>query len=129
MFPRLENFRKVAVRFLLFLLFVTAHTVAEAAVTHDVEIRGFEFVPAELTITQGDVVRFTNRSTGLHTVTGDEAMASAPELIRLPQGAQPFHSILRPQQTFEHQFNVPGDYTYICNPHASMGMVGQIQVK
>ena len=31
-------------------------------------------------------------------------------------------------QSFSHTFDAPGDYTYFCMPHESLGMVGHITV-
>ncbi|MFC7135955.1 plastocyanin/azurin family copper-binding protein [Halobaculum litoreum] len=53
-----------------------------------------------------------------------------------PGGAEPFASyegeqhfaILPPGATFEHTFTVPGEYVYVCVPHAGQGMIGTVRV-
>ncbi|MGB9963509.1 plastocyanin/azurin family copper-binding protein [Halobacterium hubeiense] len=36
--------------------------------------------------------------------------------------------IVRPSETYEHTFEVPGDHYYVCIPHEGAGMVGKIVV-
>jgi len=36
--------------------------------------------------------------------------------------------IVRPGQTYEHSFELPGDYYYVCIPHEAAGMIGKVVV-
>lgn len=97
------------------------------------------FLPAEYEATVGETVVWKNTSGADHTVTAREAS--------LPDGADYFATggyddeetaidawhdnqggRLGPRDTFEHTFEVPGTYTYICEPHVRAGMVGTIVV-
>jgi len=87
------------------------------------------FVPATVTISAGSTVRWTNAGILLHTVTCDPAQAKDPSHIALPAGAAPFGSDdLAQGDTYEHRFDVPGTYRYICHYHERMGMAGTVVV-
>ncbi len=96
---------------------------------------GNVFAPAKLTVAVGDRVIWGFESAG-HNVScrpddSDEA--------QLPAEAEPFASYgadespndtLVPRgETFEHTFEVPGRYEYVCIPHESFGMAGTIHVE
>ncbi len=88
------------------------------------------YVPADVTITAGQSVVWTNTSSMVHTVTADPSLARDPGHVQLPQGARPFNSgDLVPGGTFRHGFDVPGTYVYFCIPHEALGMVGRITVQ
>lgn len=74
--------------------------VAEDAV----EIRGFAFNPAELTVSRGTTVAWTQMDAVSHTVTGPGF-----ESGRLSQG-----------QSFRNTFNEAGTFDYICSIHPYM---------
>jgi plastocyanin len=85
----------------------------------------FEFEPHEVMIHAGDAVEWRNTSRFNHTVTADPTQGHAT----LPQSAESFSSQeLHPGASFRHIFTVPGNYTYFCQPHEGIGMVGQIIV-
>jgi plastocyanin len=85
----------------------------------------FEFEPHEVMIHVGDIVEWRNTSRFNHTVTADPTQGHAT----LPPSAERFSSQeLRPGASFRHTFTVPGNYTYFCQPHEGIGMVGQIIV-
>jgi len=66
----------------------------------------------------GETVRWKNNSVIVHTVTADEEEATMDKSVRLPEGAEPFHSgNLEPDETFEYTFEAPGRYRYFCVPH------------
>lgn len=80
---------------------------ARAAIL-EVEIRGFAYVPENLTISAGDTVRFTNFDSAPHTATatsGDAALDTG----RLNRGG-----------VGELTFDTPGTYPYFCIFHPSM---------
>ncbi|MGX9854854.1 cupredoxin domain-containing protein [Limimaricola variabilis] len=73
---------------------------------HQVDIQGFAFQPATLTVAPGDTVVFTNRDAAPHTVTAD---SGAFDSGRLATG-----------QTIGMSFNARGDYSYYCALHPRM---------
>src|SRR5688500_10351273 len=80
-----------------------------------IELIGGAFAPAELTIDRGTTVRWVNRA-GAHTVTpdGHDRWRSQP--------------VAAVDQRFEHTFTLSGTFAYYCEPHASHGMKGIINV-
>jgi plastocyanin len=107
----------------------TPSSVTEVAVGPEKRLR---FEPEEVEIGVGETIRWTFESTG-HNVT---SKPGASEKCKNPEGATPFASyegsnhyeILDPGETYEHTFTVPGEYVYVCAPHAGQGMVGSITV-
>jgi uncharacterized membrane protein len=50
--------------------------------------------------------------------------------VVLPPEAPPFDSgKIAPDGSYRHTFNVPGTYKYICVPHVTFGMVGEVIVE
>lgn len=104
-------------------------TVVDVAVGPEGRLR---FDPETVEIVVGDVVRWTFESPG-HNVT---SKPGASEKVRTPEGAEPFASYEGNQHyaidevgsTYEHTFTVPGEYVYVCEPHADQGMVGTVVV-
>lgn len=85
------------------------------------------FVPDTLRVRTGQTVVWRNGSDILHTVTADPERAAVAANVRLPAGAAPFDSgDLEPGQSFAHQFDVAGEYRYVCLPHERAGMVGVV---
>lgn len=89
----------------------------------------------------GDTVVWANSGSRNHTVTGYDG--------GIPEGAEYFASggfdneqaardawansidgggVVKPGETYEHTFEVPGDYYYVCIPHEDAGMLGKIVV-
>jgi plastocyanin len=92
----------------------------------------FRFVPERVEIPVGGTVRWEFKSAG-HNVS------CRPEVARqvsLPEGAEPFSSypegesfrIVSEGETYEHTFETPGEYTYVCVPHVGEGMIGTVVV-
>lgn len=87
------------------------------------------FAPRQTTIRVGDTVEWRNVSPMEHTVTADPARARNPAHVRLPPGAESFHSgTIQPGQTYRRTFTVAGEYRYFCIPHEEQGMVGTLTV-
>lgn len=86
----------------------------------------FAFTPAKITVKAGDVVRFTQVKANVHNVEF-KAIPTGANLGALMFG--PF--LMTADQV--HEFTIDarftaGSYDYICTPHATMGMTGQIIV-
>jgi len=76
-----------------------------SAASTTVIIQGFAFSPAEITVKQGDTVKWINKDSAPHAVKFDSFVSSS-----LSNG-----------DTFEHKFTeAPGEYSYICGIHTSM---------
>jgi len=72
------------------------------------------FTPAVTTVSVGDTVRFV-RSGGTHTTTS----------VSVPSGAASWDSPLSANVTqFDYKVTHEGTYSYVCTPHAGIGMVG-----
>jgi plastocyanin len=92
-------------------------TVAESCT---VEISGFAFNPANITVTVGTTVTWTNKDVGApHTATADD---------QDPGTGQPFFDIDLPNQndSGSHTFDTAGDFTYHCEVHPFM--TGSVKV-
>lgn len=106
-----------------------AATAREADVV--VEMTGeLTFAPRRVTISTGDTVEWRNVSGVVHTVTADPQLASNPENVVLPKGAETFDSgTILPKGSFKYTFSVPGRYRYVCLPHEAAGMIGEVIVE
>lgn len=108
-------------------------TAAPTATVVDVGPEGrLRFEPEEIEVSVGDTVEWIARSEG-HNVTSHP---DASPKCENPEGAEPFTSyegdshfaIMEVGETFTHEFTVPGEYVYVCTPHAGQGMVGTVVV-
>jgi plastocyanin len=71
-----------------------------------INISGFKFDPATITIKVGTTVTWTNQDTAAHTVAADDGSWTSE---RLNQSA-----------TYSHMFDQAGTYLYKCSIHPSM---------
>jgi len=83
----------------------------------EIELRNFEFVPSDVTITPGKTVRWRNTTATFHTVTPD----SHTEWQEWQTAAM--------GETFEVKFDHAGTFQYYCVPHQALGMTGRIVVQ
>jgi plastocyanin len=92
------------------------------------------FEPEEYTASVGETVEWYFASPA-HNVS---AVPDHSDEVTLPDGAAPFASYgpdegrgtTEPEgTTFEHTFETPGTYTYVCIPHVRVGMVGTVVVE
>jgi plastocyanin len=84
------------------------------ATTHTVNVANFSFNPNALSVMVGDTIIFQH-SGGNHTTTS----------VSVPSGADTWDSpITAANPTFIYVVTVPGNYGYVCTPHADMGMAG-----
>jgi plastocyanin len=79
-----------------------------------------KFEPAKIEIKAGDEVTWTNAG-GAHTVTGGE---------NAPDPASPIgnNNLFDPNATVKIKFDKAGTYKYFCQPHLTVGMVGEVVV-
>src|SRR5271157_2629802 len=73
---------------------------------NQVNIDGFAFVPATLTISAGTTVTWTNRDEEPHTVAASDGSFHSPGM---GTGA-----------TYSHTFAAPGTFEYVCSIHPMM---------
>ncbi|MEN9509453.1 MAG: hypothetical protein RLZZ621_2016 [Gemmatimonadota bacterium] len=108
--------------------------------THEVKMigddKGYRYEPAELTIKQGDGIKFTMVSGGPHNVAFDAATIAADAktalLANMPeqQGELSSKMLLNADETYTISFaGVPaGTYDFFCTPHLAMNMKGKVTV-
>jgi plastocyanin len=90
-----------------------AERTAPSAGTATVDITGFEFQPAVMTVNQGETVKWINDDAAPHTVT--------------EQGGGFASQTLNSNSRFGMTFRRPGTYHYFCAVHP--GMKGTVIVK
>ena len=88
------------------------------------------YQPAILSIKVGDTVEWKNVGNSIHHASSDPSSAINPGDVSNPPGAKPFDSgFLQPGQSFTYTFTVQGKYKYVCAPHETSGMSGEVVVK
>ena len=109
--------------------------------THEVKMIGdgtnYKFEPANLTIKQGDGVKFVMVSGGPHNVAFDAAVVPAAAktalVANMPEqmGELMGKMLLAENESYTVSFaGVPaGTYDYNCTPHLAMNMRGKITVQ
>jgi plastocyanin len=109
--------------------------------THEVKMigdaSGYRFEPANLSVKQGDAVKFVMISGGPHNVTFQSVVdpAAKTQLDANMPGAKMGElmgpMLMQPNEAYTVSFaKVPtGKYDYICTPHAAMNMKGSITVQ
>ncbi|MCG1004573.1 MULTISPECIES: plastocyanin/azurin family copper-binding protein [Halobacterium] len=92
------------------------------------------FEPDEITVSTGDTVTWEFASPS-HNVC---AYPEMNDKVSIPEGASGFgtmeqggdaFALVSQGETFEHTFETPGEYTYVCVPHATSNMVGTVVVE
>lgn len=93
------------------------------------------FEPDELTVSMGETVTW-GFTFGGHNVC---CRPEDSEEVTLPDGAKAFasygsdeapeRSVVPRGETYEHTFEVVGEYEYVCIPHVDQGMAGSIYVE
>ena len=119
-------------------------TPAGAAITgttHEVRMlldgQTYKFDPANLTIKQGDGVKWVMVSGGPHNVAFDPAKIPDDVESVLTANMQNQQAPLsgpyltQPNEAYTISFAgvKPGTYDYVCTPHVMMGMTGKITVQ
>ena len=91
---------------------------AAPAQAADVKIQNFSFMPASITIGQGDSVTWTWAGPDTnHSVTSGANQADSWDS---DPGKTPSSIDHLPGSTFSHTFNTPGTFTYLCKVHSFM---------
>ena len=110
--------------------------------THEVKMigdaKGYRFEPANITVKQGDGIKFINVIGGPHNVAFDPATIPADVRPQLDanmgtdkMGELSSNMKMNPNETITVSFaNIkPGQYPFHCVPHLAMGMKGVITVQ
>jgi len=109
--------------------------------THDVNMvlegSTYKFVPDQLTIKSGDVVRFHNVSGGPHNVSfwADSIPAGAADALKagMPDQMAPLEGSLLTEPNGAYTVNFAkapaGEYKFYCLPHLALGMKGKLTVQ
>ncbi len=113
---------------------ITGKTVEVKMVGDD---KGYRFEPADITVKQGDGIKFVMISGGPHNVAFDPATvpanAKAALSANMPNQISELSSpmLMNPNEAYTISFaNVPaGKYDFHCTPHLAMGMKGTITVQ
>jgi len=94
----------------------------------------FVFEPETVTVSTGETVTWEFESPNHNLV----AWPDMHEKVDIPDGAEGFGSVEQGGDEFEtvpegetvsHTFEATGEFTYVCVPHASSGMVGTVVVE
>ena len=99
--------------FLLFILFLT--TIYVQAEEHQVIIKKFKFIPAEITIQAGDSITWKNEEKRQY------------HSVWFEQSGEPETDYFFPGETYSKSFNEAGSLPYRCGPHPEM--TGIVHVK
>lgn len=109
--------------------------------THEVRMvgdeKGYRFEPADITVKQGDGIKFIMVSGGPHNVAFDPATVpddvEAQLSANMPNQMMPLSSpmFMNPNESYTISFaNIKaGQYPFVCTPHLAMGMKGTITVQ
>jgi plastocyanin len=104
-----DNSIKIQSLLLALLLTVFNHGLFAGADENLVIIKDFKFVPQEITIKQGQVLRWENSEKRQYHSVWFEA-----------QGEEEPEDYLFPDDSYEREFNQPGSFSYRCGPHPEM---------
>lgn len=84
-------------------------SAAEAMATTEVSVADNRFEPRVIEIAAGDTVTWTWSGSAPHDVDGEECQSE-----------------LQSSGSFQHTFDTPGEFEYVCNVHG--GMAGLVVV-
>jgi plastocyanin len=114
---------------------------AAGGTTHDVNMvlegSSYKYVPDQLTIKSGDVVRFHNVSGGPHNVSfwTDSIPGGAADALKagMPDQMAPLEGSLLTEVNGIYSVNFAkapaGEYKFYCLPHLALGMKGKLTVQ
>jgi plastocyanin len=89
--------------------------LSSSAKEHVVEMTEHRFIPSKITIKRGDSIKFVNKSKNFHNVVV-EKLKIRTKLIKKGD-----FLVISPSGL--------GKFDYYCQPHRSMGMVGEITIE
>jgi len=115
----MKNFTQKFIR--LFVTVIIMSTILNAQDTHIISTSPYNiFIPSYLEVYPGDTIRFEyDGMSDPHTTTS----------ANIPSGADAWDAELSSSNpSFDLILNIVGIYDYVCTPHISMYMVGQITV-
>jgi plastocyanin len=111
------------------MLAVPVTALAAPAVVVKMTDKPPKFLPLKVKIKVGQTVEWINNAETLHSITTDPDSAQLPSDVASPHGAPIIDSgFMKPGDTFDYKFTVPGSYKYLCLPHERDGMVGYVIV-
>lgn len=94
----------------------------------------YRFEPAEITVKQGDAIKWVMVSGGPHNVAFQNVAepAKAQLVANMPNQASELSSpmFMNPGEEYTVSFaGIPaGTYDYVCTPHLALGMTGKVTV-
>ncbi len=105
-----------------FLLFLVINTPSAEAKTVEVKLGTdagmLAFEPSQITLSEGDSVKFVNNKLAPHNAVFDgHEDLSHTDLA------------FAPGESWTQTFSNPGTYDFYCEPHRGAGMVGTVVVK
>jgi len=106
---------------------------------YDIGMSSSRFLPGKFAVAPGTTVVWRNTSSHAHTVTAyesgipdDAEFFASGEFDSLTAARDGWTSgtkgSIESNDSFEHEFTVPGEYQYFCIPHEASGMTGVIEV-
>jgi len=105
-------------------------TPSSGATTHIVKMTGdYEFVPSELTIKQGDSVKWLMVTTKAHEVASGTVIEGPDGREGVPDGLWKSETFSKTEESFTYTFNSTGTFPYYCESHVDVGMIGSITVE
>jgi plastocyanin len=115
--------------------------VAATGANHDVKMigddKGYRFDPANITIKQGDALKFVMVTGGPHNIAFDGETMPADVKAQLDAnmdqklGELQSPMLMNPNEAYTISFGgvKPGTYTFHCTPHLAMNMKGSVTVQ
>jgi plastocyanin len=119
----------------------TATAAAVTGTVHEIRMvgdaQGFRYEPANITVKQGDGIKFIMVSGGPHNVAFENPPEAAKAQLdaNIPAAEKMSELQTRYYQTAGEEVTIsfanvpPGAYNYVCVPHAAMNMRGVITVQ
>ncbi len=80
-----------------------------------VSITNYAYHPADITVTKGTTITWSNGTNIVHTVTADSGMFDSGNV--------------NPGKSFSYTFSQAGTFPYHCTYHVALGMRGTVTVK
>lgn len=80
--------------------------VPPVSITDGSQLSDYGFDPAELSVSTGDTITWTNTGSQPHTVTASDGSFDS--------------GLIQPGDSFTYAYTAPGTFTYVCTPHPWM---------